>query len=226
MQEYWANLTPEEYAAHGTNLTNSALNRWASESAEGKVAHGISSQEGITPEGRQRMSENTSRRNREWHRDGTHPEFSAGSKRGAAAMKEFWKTPGNEDEKAAIVRRIIESRGGMVPSKSEPEKTLEAYLGIVAPGEFRYNDGWFILGRKVPDFVNVNGQKKLIELYGTHWHDIGDDDERIEYFRGFGYKTLVIWDDELYDPRIFSRLSSFIYPWNKRWLKAIRRWVS
>ena len=60
---------------------------------------------------------------------------------------------------------------------------------------------------KVPDFVNVNGQKKLIELFGDYWHSakmvsqkrIQTESERIGYFKQFGWSALVIWEHELED---------------------------
>lgn len=67
-------------------------------------------------------------------------------------------------------------------------------------------DGQFILGGRCPDFLNTNGQKKLIELFGTHWHDSkyfpnrGDSQERIDYFAQYGFDTLVIWEKELKNP--------------------------
>lgn len=55
------------------------------------------------------------------------------------------------------------------------------------------------LGGKVPDFVNVNGQKKIIELFGDYWHEPEEEQERIDLFAKYGYQTLVIWDYELKD---------------------------
>lgn len=63
---------------------------------------------------------------------------------------------------------------------------------------YRYvGDGDFILGGKCPDFLNTNGQKKLIELYGDYWHQGEDPQQRIDYFGKFGFQTLIIWEHEL-----------------------------
>lgn len=56
----------------------------------------------------------------------------------------------------------------------------------------------FRIGRKFPDFVNQS-ENKVIELYGDYYHKNQNPQDRIEYFKPFGYDTLVIWSSELYD---------------------------
>jgi G:T-mismatch repair DNA endonuclease (very short patch repair protein) len=97
----------------------------------------------------------------------------------------FWKDP----EKA---RRIAWKR----PTK--PERSLDRLLSINFPGQWKYvGDGQTRFGGKCPDFINVNGKKQLIEIFGIHWHDIFDVSRRIDHFNQFGFATLVIWEDEL-----------------------------
>ncbi len=76
---------------------------------------------------------------------------------------------------------------------------------------FRYvGAGDFILGSKCPDFLNYNGKKQLIELYGDYWHKGEDPQERIDFFKGFGFDTLVIWEHELENPSaVLGRVESF-----------------
>ncbi len=58
---------------------------------------------------------------------------------------------------------------------------------------------------KSPDFVNINGQKKLIELFGDYWHSkkiTGKDEtmevnDRVNLFKQYGWDTLIIWEKEL-----------------------------
>ena len=56
-------------------------------------------------------------------------------------------------------------------------------------------DGELMVGRKCPDFWD--GDKKLVEFYGEHWHKVDNSKERIEYFREYGYETLIVWGKEL-----------------------------
>ncbi len=84
------------------------------------------------------------------------------------------------------------------PNKLELE--FEKLLNKLLPKEYEYvGDGQFILGGKCPDFMNVNGKKKLIELYGDWWHEGQDPQVRIDHFKQFGFDTLVIWESELKD---------------------------
>jgi len=76
---------------------------------------------------------------------------------------------------------------------------------------YRYvGNGQFILGGKCPDFLNVNGQKKLIELFGDYWHKGENPQVRIDYFKQYGFDTLVIWECELTEPsKLEERLLTF-----------------
>jgi len=58
-------------------------------------------------------------------------------------------------------------------------------------------DGEFILGGKCPDYVNTNGQKKIIELFGNYWHRNENPQERKDIFSQYGFETLVIWESQL-----------------------------
>lgn len=81
-----------------------------------------------------------------------------------------------------------------------PNKIESTLIDIMDRNDlpFKYvGDGDFILGGKCPDFLNVNGKKQLIELFGAHWHPIFDIARRKEHFGQYGFQTLIIWEDEL-----------------------------
>lgn len=85
---------------------------------------------------------------------------------------------------------------GIKPNK--PEKFLLRLLNDLHPGEWKYTgDFSMTINGKCPDFVNCNGQKKIIELFGHYWHRGQNPQERIDVFKPFGYETLVIWEHEL-----------------------------
>jgi len=61
-------------------------------------------------------------------------------------------------------------------------------------------NGKFWIDGKNPDFVNVNGQKKIIELFGDYWHTKmakETPEERINHFKKYGFDCLIIWEKEL-----------------------------
>jgi len=66
---------------------------------------------------------------------------------------------------------------------------------------FKYSgDGDCIIGGKIPDFINVDGKKQLIEFFGKYWHEkdrIDNGQSRIKHFKQYGYDTLIIWEEEL-----------------------------
>ena len=98
---------------------------------------------------------------------------------------------------------------GMKPNK--PETFLLGLLDQMYPGEWRYTgDFSFTINGKSPDFVNCNGQKKIIELFGDYWHQGECPADRAAVFAPFGYQTLVIWERELKDvKRVVGRITEF-----------------
>jgi len=69
-----------------------------------------------------------------------------------------------------------------------------------------------------PDFTNKNGQKKVIEVFGTYWHservtgvpEQQHERERRERFAKFGYGCLIVWEHELgMKEQVSDRVRSF-----------------
>lgn len=106
------------------------------------------------------------------------------------ANKKKWQNP-------EFVSKQMKSRN-VTPNKTE--KFLEKVLNKILPKEYKFvGDGKFILAGKCPDFLNINGKKKLIELFGSYWHRNDNPRNRINLFKDYGYSTLVIWENELKD---------------------------
>ncbi len=105
-----------------------------------------------------------------------------------------WKDPN--------FQKKVQNSCNLKPNKSEQK--LGALLKELTFGDYKYvGDFQFFLGGRNPDFMNVNGQKKLIELYGDYWHNKQKFPkkhsplERIKHFSKYGFDTLVIWESEL-----------------------------
>lgn len=87
---------------------------------------------------------------------------------------------------------------GLNRRPTSTETFLAGMLDSLFPNQYRYvGDGGFWIGGKNPDFVNVNGQKKIIELFGEHWHKPEEEKARSEEFKQYGFSTLVVWTAEL-----------------------------
>lgn len=103
-------------------------------------------------------------------------------------MKEIWQDP-------KFVKKQMKSRNVM-PNKTEIY--LQSIITSITNNFAFVGDGKEIIGGKCPDFIDkVNN--KIIELYGDYWHKGQDPNDRINYFKNFGYDTLVIWESELKD---------------------------
>lgn len=118
----------------------------------------------------------------------------------------YWANLSKEEKERQVKAALI----GLSKRPTRPEQRLLTLIGNEGL-PFKYvGDGQFILGGKCPDFLNTNGKKQLIELFGVHWHGIFDVAERTEHFRQYGFDTLVIWEDELEKPGVvISKIKKF-----------------
>lgn len=94
------------------------------------------------------------------------------------------------------VRKWIKSNN-IKPNKKEIE--LFEILTTFLPNEYGINvkGNILILDGKIPDFVHINGKKKIIEHFGDYWHRNDDPNLRKNLFKSYGYETLIIWESEL-----------------------------
>lgn len=86
---------------------------------------------------------------------------------------------------------------------NKPESVVLDVLNSHFPNEWQYvGDGSIIIDGLNPDFINVNGRKLIIELFGEYWHRKGarkyhqTEQGRREVYQKYGYDTLVIWEKE------------------------------
>lgn len=119
------------------------------------------------------------------------------------------------------------------PNKSEIR--LDDLFQKYYPNEWKFvGDGQIWIAGKCPDFINVNGQKKIVEFYGDYWHasplkykendvifrfgknylvkDIWERDRsRLEIFKKYGFSCLVIWQHELKDKNlVIKKIKNFM----------------
>ena len=115
--------------------------------------------------------------------------------------EQHWQDP-------EFIRKQVRARS---KPKNKFETKVENILNGLYPGEYEFvGDGKFFIGTKNPDFVNVNGQKKIIEAYGEYWHKSEEEQQRINLFAQQGYQTLIIWDYELKDmDKLRTKVSEF-----------------
>lgn len=113
------------------------------------------------------------------------------------AQRKSWQNPD------IVARRLAAASR----HPNELEQKLISILDKHCP-QFKYNGDFslgVILGGLIPDFVNVNGKKELIELFGDYYHspEVTNNDWRrgelgkIMIYNALGWNCLVIWEHEL-----------------------------
>lgn len=116
----------------------------------------------------------------------------------SAKSKKNWQDPD-------YVKRVM--------AKHQPNKPEQQLITLIEANKlpFKYvGDGEFILGGNCPDFLNTNGKKQLIELFGTYWHPVFDVAKKKEHYRQYGFDTLIIWEDELQDEdKVLKKIKHF-----------------
>ncbi len=95
---------------------------------------------------------------------------------------------------------------GLIKRPTKPEIILN---DLLKKNNFPYKyvgDGKVIIKYFNPDFINYNGQKKVIEMFGDYWHNREDskrrDKLRLKAYSDYGYDTLIVWEHELNKPEI------------------------
>lgn len=119
--------------------------------------------------------------------------------------------------------RKIMSAWNIKPNKVE-QRLIDIIHKYSLP--FKYvGDGKVILGGLNPDFINTDGSKQLVEIFGRAFHDpkfprrvripsiAGQESYRKAVYASLGFDCLVMWDDEmkqLSDREIANRIRRFI----------------
>jgi hypothetical protein len=120
------------------------------------------------------------------------------------AKKLAWWTPERrERHRDMMINRL--KNGGMPTSMTRPEKRfIEEYIKPLKLPIKHVGDGQFWVAGCNPDFLNVNGKKEVYEIFGRAVHTLFHrgrynytEQGRIFHFAKYGFKCIVIWDDEL-----------------------------
>lgn len=109
---------------------------------------------------------------------------------------EIWQNPEYRDR---VIAASMRARS-MSPNGIETEviQVIEKH-GL----PYKYTgDGSFLVGGLNPDFVNVNGEKIALEIFGDYWHRHAKripqtEQGRYAIFRDYGWKLIIIWESEL-----------------------------
>lgn len=112
-------------------------------------------------------------------------------------VKAMWQDPVHKEKHLRASRQALGQRPTM------PEgKVLKAITSYKLP--YIYNGAAcnLIISGRCPDFVNTNGKKAVIEVFGDYWHchtkDYGQTEQgRKEIFEPLGFKLLILWGSHI-----------------------------
>ena len=107
---------------------------------------------------------------------------------------------------------------------SKPNGAERILIDFLRGFPFKYvGDGSLIIDGLNPDFINIDGKKQIIELFGHGFHDSRHklkkgkiplrqtEEGRKDAFRQFGFDTLIIWDTELkHKEAVIEKVAAFL----------------
>lgn len=122
-------------------------------------------------------------------------------------MKALWANKDSVYNAEGFLQRRAQAQRWS-PNKRE-SKLIELIERNNLP--FRYvGDGSLWIERRNPDFINTDGKKQLVELFGDYWHADDDSQSRIEIYAKYGFETLIIWEHELKEPhKVLVKIKEF-----------------
>lgn len=137
------------------------------------------------------------------HRDALKSSWSRTRTKRVAALIDAWSDP------TVKRKRVLRSVAGNSKSPNGPETKLLRFLEALSPGTWKYNHKSLCIDNKFPDFYHTE-LPLLIEVYGRYWHKDDDPADRIAFFELRGYRTLVLWDDELNEITLRGVIDEFV----------------
>lgn len=152
---------------------------------------------------------------KEKHRIGIHRRWQnpIEKQRQSLLSKQLWQDP-------EYVKKVIK---GIGRKPTKPEQILASILDKYFP-EFRYNGDYslgIMIAGQIPDFINVNGKKEIIEVFGDYHHSpevLGDRWQgselgKVMIYNSLGWKCLVIWEHalkELTEEELIHKIETFL----------------
>ena len=99
----------------------------------------------------------------------------------------------------------------MANRRRRPTRLEVCFQEIISRHELPYKyvgDGHTFIAGRCPDFLNVDGQKTVVEIFGRWWHDPSKnprvkpqhtESATLAHYATYGFKCIIIWEEELAD---------------------------
>lgn len=110
-------------------------------------------------------------------------------------VQAWWQ---DQNYRERVIRASLEQRRPTKPEKKLIDIVSRHSLPFIYTG-----DGSFILEGLNPDFVESNGRKIAIDVFGDYWHTLKADKEsyteqgRKNIFAKYGWHLIVLWEHQI-----------------------------
>ena len=154
-----------------------------------------------------------------WFRKGQRVSPKTEFKKGFIPWNKGKPWPEEFRKRQSIIRKEMIKNNPEILKKAltfrRPNKTEEKLTSLLQanfPNEFKFvGDGSFIIEGLNPDWINCNGKKLIIELFGEPWHTKDEVEKRIDMFAKYGFKTLIIWWKETRNEKlVVEKIKEFL----------------
>lgn len=100
-----------------------------------------------------------------------------------------------DDKWAEKTVKAIIKASHMRPTSIE-RKLIEVTSKFELPYKYT-GDGTFTIGRRCPDFININSYKIAINANGDYWHQNEDAEELRKEYAKWGWYLAIIWEHDI-----------------------------
>jgi transposase len=122
-------------------------------------------------------------------------------------IKELWRNPEYRRKEVETHRRPELVEKAIANFKYRPTSLERKLMEIIEKYNLPYiytGDGSFRIGKLNPDFVNNNGEKIAVDVFGDYWHGRREnvpwherENVRRLIMKRYGWDLRVIWEHEL-----------------------------
>lgn len=106
-----------------------------------------------------------------------------------------WQDPNYKKKQLKLMSKGLHK----LPTKPE-KKVIEIIKENKFPLIYTAN-GKIMIEGFVPDFMDNNGSKKIIEVFGDYWHKLPNvikrDEKKLNIYTKYGFQILILWEHEL-----------------------------
>lgn len=185
LRGYHANLDSEQKRSFVEQRGNRIRQTWANEDLRKQYRESLRKAHALNPEWAQKSAEILKQlhANPEWHQKVINKMH--------AGRDASWADP---QRREARIRAILKA------SHRRPTYIEQRIINILEEYSLPYKytgDGDVVIGRACPDFTNINGHKKLIEVFGNYWHQPDEEIKRKVLFAKYGFEVLILWENQI-----------------------------